>query len=296
MSAASSLSRGGGASRVSLAGPATLARLGLVVLVLAAFLVVFAPPLILARKFGRRVGERSPARFQRLICAGLGVRVRAHGAPDRTAPCLIVANHVSWLDVPVLGSLAPMTFLAKKEVGDHPLGREIVALQGAVYVDRSRRSRIPEVNARMVERMRDSLPVVLFAEATTGDGNRLLPFRTSHFEAIRLAARDERAAVVQPVFLHYSRLAGLPIIRSRRPRIAWYGDMTFLAHLLRFAASGGAICDLYFGSPIPVSPDMHRKAIARMTERAIRELKARARVAGQGSDETKAGRFPEALL
>ena len=126
--------------------------------------------------------------FQRLLCAGLAVRVRRHGTFSSAPKQLIVANHVSWLDIPVLGSLEPMSFLAKKEIGDHPVGRELVAMQGVVYVDRRRRSCIPAVNARMVETMRAGSPVVLFAEATTGDGNRLLRFRSSHFEAIRLAA------------------------------------------------------------------------------------------------------------
>ena len=120
-------------------------------------------------------GSRSSVRFQRLLCAGLGVRVRRHGELAPRAG-LIVANHVSWLDIPVLGSLAPMSFLAKKEVGDHPLGRRLVALQGAVYVDRGRRFKIPAVNADMARTLQNGSPVVLFAEATTGDGNRLSAF------------------------------------------------------------------------------------------------------------------------
>jgi 1-acyl-sn-glycerol-3-phosphate acyltransferase len=192
---------------------------------------------------------------------------------------LIVANHVSWLDIPILGSLAPMRFLAKKEIGQHPVGREIVALQGAVYVDRGRRRCIPRVNALMAESMRAGSPVVLFAEATTGDGNRLLTFRSSHFEAIRQAAAsgNKQAALIQPVYLHYSRLCGLPMARFERPRIAWYGDMTFLPHLFRYAAGGGVTCDVWCGEPIRVTPGMHRKTAARLTEAAVRRLAAEAR-------------------
>ena len=99
-------------------------------------------------------------------------------------------------------------------------------------------------------------PVVLFAEATTGDGNRLLRFRSSHFEAVRQAAASARGAdaVVQPVFLDYSRIAGLPVGRRERPLVAWYGDMTFFSHFRRFLAAGGIGCDVYFGAPIRVSP------------------------------------------
>ena len=233
----------------------------------------------MAQRLGLRFGARIPVHFQRLLCAGLGVRVRRHGTFSSAPKQLIVANHVSWLDIPVLASLEPMSFLAKKEVGDRRVGRELAALQGVVYVDRQRRSAIPSVNARMAEAMRAGCAVVLFAEATTGDGNRLLRFRSSHFEAARLAAGtdNEGPAVIQPVYLHYSSIAGLPLARSLRPRIAWYGDMRFLPHFLQYARGGGVTCDVYCGDPIRVLPDMNRKTAARLTEAAVRELASRAR-------------------
>ncbi len=257
----------------------TSIRLVFIVLALAAFIAIFGPPRRIAQRFGWPLGRRIPVWFQRLLCAGLGVRVRLHGAFDNEAKQLVVANHVSWLDIPVLGSLDPMSFLAKKEVGDNPAGRALVAIQGVVYVDRERRSCIPAVNARIAETMRAGSSVVLFAEATTGDGNRLLRFRSSHFEAARQAARGEGgvAVVIQPVYLDYSYMAGLPIGRAERPRVAWYGDMTFLSHFIQFARAGSVTCDVHVGAPICVLPDMDRKSAAAQTEAAIRGLAAEAR-------------------
>jgi len=257
----------------------TYVRLAGLVLALAAFVVALGPPRRLAQALGSRLGERTPVWFQRLLCAGLGVSVRPHGAVAAERPLLIVANHVSWLDIPVLGSLAPMSFLAKKEVGDHPLGRALVALQGVVYVDRERRRFIPAVNARMAETMRAGSPVVLFAEATTGDGARLLRFRSSHFEAIRQAAIADphAAAAIQPVYLRYGRLGGLPIVRFALARVAWYGDTTFAPHFWRYVGGAGAACDVVFGDPIRVTPDMDRKTAARLTEAAVRRLASEAR-------------------
>ena len=262
----------------------TYARLIGLVLALAAVVVAFGPSRLIARRLGRRLGERTPVLFQRVLCAGLGVTVRKHGELETEAPRLIVSNHVSWLDVPVLASLAPMNFLAKREIGDHGLGRALVAMQGAIYVDRERRRSIPLVNARMAETMAEGCPVVLFAEATTGDGNRLLRFRSSHFEAIRqvAASGDGSPALIQPVYLHYCRLGGVPMVRFERPRVAWYGDMTFLPHFFRYASGGGVTCDVYCGHPIRVAPDMDRKSLARRTEAAVRTLAA----------EVRAGRAP----
>ena len=254
-------------------------RLALGILAAGLFLLVCGPPRRFAQWRRWRAGRRTPALFHRLLCAALGVRVRVHGRPEDAARRLIVANHVSWLDIPVLGSIEPMTFLAKMEVGAPALGGRIARLQGVIFVDRRRPRGIPEVNAQMARAMAKGDPVVLFAEATTGDGNRLLRFRSSHFEAVRQATSGERGAdvVVQPVFLDYSRIAGMPVGRRERPLFAWYGDMTFFSHFRRLLTVGGIGCDVYFGAPIRVSPETGRKTIARSAEMRVRDLAGRAR-------------------
>ena len=154
------------------------------------YIAVCGPPRRVAQSFGSRHGRWIPVHFNRLLCAVLQVRVRRFGTQTSPGRKLIVSNHISWLDVLVLGGLEPMTFLAKKEVGKPWLGREIADLQGVVYVDRQRKRSIPQTNADIAATMAKGEPVVLFAEATTGDGNRLLRFRSSHFEAARTAARE----------------------------------------------------------------------------------------------------------
>jgi 1-acyl-sn-glycerol-3-phosphate acyltransferase len=257
----------------------TYLRLALGMMAAAAFLLVCGPPRRLAQWRRWRTGSGAPALFHRLLCATIGVRIRVHGRAGDAARRLIVANHVSWLDVPVLGSIEPMTFLAKREVGAQALGGQIARLQGVIFVDRRRPRGIPRVNAEIAQAIANGDSVVLFAEATTGDGNRLLPFRSSHFEAARRAALSKRGTdvVVQPVFLDYSRIAGMPVGRRERPLFAWYGDMTFFPHFWRFLMAGGIRCDVYFGAPIRVWPDSCRKSIARATEMAVRDLARRAR-------------------
>jgi 1-acyl-sn-glycerol-3-phosphate acyltransferase len=257
----------------------TYPRFALGVVAALVFLLVCGPPRGFAQWRRRRTGRGSPVAFHRLLCAALGVRVRVHGRPSSAARRLIVANHVSWLDIPVLGSIEPMTFLAKKEVGAPPLGGRLARLQGVIFVDRGRPRGIPGVNAEMAQAMALGEPVVLFAEATTGDGNRLLRFRSSHFEAVRQAAASGYGgeAAVQPVYLDYSRLAGMRVARPQRPVFAWYGDMRFFGHFWRLLRAGGLSCDVYFGPLIPVSADSRRKAIARSTEIGVRDLAGRAR-------------------
>jgi 1-acyl-sn-glycerol-3-phosphate acyltransferase len=231
-------------------------------LTVAAFYVAGA---LLLRRRDASVG------LHRWLCAVLGVRVRRFGRPG-PGRRLIVANHVSWLDVLVLGAMEPMAFLAKREVGSDGRSRWLVDLQGAVYVDRDRRRCIPQVNAEMARRMRAGSPVVLFAEATTSDGTRLLPFRSSHFEAARAAG-----AVVQPVYLDYAAVAGMPATRSDRAQVAWYGDMAFLPSLWRVLGCGGLRCDVHYGESLAFDGEETRKTMARRVEAAVRDMKARAR-------------------
>ena len=207
----------------------------------------------------------------------MDLKVEVTGRP-RSGPAVLVANHVSWLDVLVLGSVEPMTFLAKKEIGAPALGGRLARLQGIISVDRGRRRCIPAVNSEMARTMAKGEPVVLFAEATTGDGNRILPFRSSHFEAVRQAAAAG-ATAIQPVFLDYSRAVGLSVGRRDRPLFAWYGDMTFTPHFLRFLAIGPTRCDVHYGHPIAVSAEIGRKTLARSAEARVRALAGAARTA-----------------
>jgi 1-acyl-sn-glycerol-3-phosphate acyltransferase len=249
----------------------------------AALILIFGAPVRwLAVNRGWRSADGLPVLFHRALCAALGVRVRVHGRPASTRPQLVVSNHISWLDIPVLGSMRPAEFLAKKEVGAGRVVRALLALQGVSLVDRSRRGGIPAVNAKIAGRMRDGAAVILFAEATTGDANRLLRFRSSHFEAVRqtLGIGGAGQAIVQPIFIAYARREGLPLGRSERPTIAWYGDMSFFDHLWRLLAAGRIDCDIYWGPPIPFFRDSNRKEVARRTEDTVRTLAREARAKG----------------
>lgn len=257
----------------------TALRIALVFLAAGMVLLVGAPFRWVALQRGWRTGDVVPVVFHRAVCAALGVRVRVHGQAASERPQLVASNHISWLDICVLGSTRPVEFLAKKEVGGHWLARALLSLQGVAFVDRTRRRCIPAVNAEIARRMRTGAAVILFAEATTGDANRLLPFRSSHFEAVRqaLGAGEAPQAFVQPIFIAYARRAGLPLGRAERPIVAWYGDMTFFSHFRRLLQSGRIDCDVYCGAPIRFFPDSDRKEVARQAENAVRALARQAR-------------------
>ena len=196
----------------------------------------------------------------------------SHRAGTRLpGPRLIVANHVSWLDILAFCSVEPVCFLAKREIGAWPLISTFARLQETVFVDRQRRRTIPGTNAAMAQRMLSGRPMLLFPEATTGDGAALRKFHSSHFAAARdlLAAASEVETVfVQPVAIRYST-----------PAAAWFGDATLLPHIWSVLKGEPIRCDLIFGKPFAYARGDNRKIAASRAASAVAlMLASRARV------------------
>jgi 1-acyl-sn-glycerol-3-phosphate acyltransferase len=227
--------------------------------------------------FGYR--RRLPVWFHRYVARVFRVRIHHRGAPAAARPLLIVSNHVSWLDITVLSTGLPVSFIAKSEVATWPLFGLFAKLQRSVFVDRNRRSDTAAVNAEIAERLRSGDPIVLFAEGTTSDANRVLPFRSALIGAAGTAVAGEDGAPVyiQPLAVTYTRRNGLPLTRTERPGIAWYGDMDLLPHLGALLCDGPLDVTLSWGEPILYAAASDRKAVTRAAEAQIRALDAAVR-------------------
>src|ERR1700704_6325769 len=211
-------------------------RLGYVFAAMAAITALLLPFQWVAVKLGLPLRRRIPGLFHRMMCAILGVRVRVIGRRMPEHPLLIVANHTSWLDIPVITAVAPVVFVAKQEVARWPLVGLLARLQRSVFVDRARRHKTHHVNAEIAQRLAEGDPVVLFGEGTSSDGNRVLPFRSALIGAARDAlaeAEHSGRVLIQPLSIAYTRLNGLPMGRLHRPMAAWYGRMELVPHLIR---------------------------------------------------------------
>lgn len=222
----------------------------------------------------RRKGSAS-VWMSRRLCRILGVRIRCERAPDLSRPTLIAANHVTWADPLALGAQHDMCFLAKSEVASWPIFGSLARSQGGVFVDRHRRMRIPSVNAAIAERLASRRPVVLFAEATTSDGTRILRFHSSHFEAAADFLRQNPAAdcvAIAPAAILYPARGGLPLGRRGRAAIAWYGDLEFLPSVRDLLLGSPVDCAIVFAEPFDFRRGDSRKAAARRAEDAVRAL------------------------
>jgi len=245
---------------------------------LAAFMTVTLPLMALQYillKLGLRQAKTLPGAYHRFVCRLLGIRIKVSGAIDEKQPVLLVSNHVSWLDIPALSTIAPVSFVAKAEIGTWPFVSLLAKLQRSVFIDRTRRTLVKNKAGEIAERLAKGDNIVLFAEGTSSDGNRILPFRSSLFSAASLSpnAANENGgeAVVQTVAITYTHLHGLPILRHERPLVAWYGEMDMLSHAWNVLKSGPLDVTVRFGEPVRLSSLRDRKQLAAFSEAQVRQ-------------------------
>jgi 1-acyl-sn-glycerol-3-phosphate acyltransferase len=240
--------------------------------VLALALILITPLEFLAVRLGLRIAGRLPLYRFRVLLWCLRVRVREHGAPPAAGPTLVLSNHISWLDIPILASLRPLSFIAKSEVAAWPVLGLYARLQGCIFIDRARKTHTTEVNRKVARRLARGDMIVLFPEGTTGDGNRLLPFRSALVGAARAALAEPSLPRIhlQPVAITYVRRNGLPITRRERPAIAWYGAMELAPHLAAFLREGSMDALVRWGEPILFDADSDRKQATAAAEAAVR--------------------------
>lgn len=247
------------------------------VLILTSFMALTVPlmPLQLAlNSLNRNWARRFPNWYHRRVCSLLGLRIRQTGTIAHDRPILLVSNHVTWLDIPVLSAVAPVSFVAKSEVASWPFVSWLAKLQRTVFVERQRRGAVSQTTQEITGRLRDGDHIVLFAEGTSSDGNQVLPFRTSLFAAAKPsgdnAATLEQGISVQTLAIAYTHLHGMPLGRSQRPTVAWYGDMEMAGHAWDLFKQGPLDVAIQVGEPVELATFADRKALARHTETQIR--------------------------
>ncbi len=243
-----------------------------------AFVAVSTLVLALSQVVVLKTGLGNPHVLPRLwhksVLKALGFRVRTVGALSPRRPLLIAANHVSWTDIGVLGSLADVSFIAKSEMKGWPLVGWLSTLQRTVFIERDRRHRSSDQASEIALRLKAGDAMVLFAEGTTGDGNLLLPFKSTLFGAATMAIGHDGAdeVAIQPVAIAYTRRHGMPLGRAGRVALSWIGDQDLAPHIAGLLRQGGVDVEVRFGEPVAFSAASNRKDTARLVEARVRGM------------------------
>ena len=212
------------------------------------------------------MARRFPMHYHRMVCRILGVRVNVLGSPPTEGPVLLASNHVSWLDIVILSAVAPLSFIAKREVNGWPFFGSLARLQRTVFVDRTRRHATGSSRNEMQDRLKAGDILVLFPEGTSSDGHVVLPFKSSFF-----GAAEYEGVLVQPISIAYSGYRNLPMNRRSRPSYAWYGDMDLAPHLWEALTMGPIEVTVVCHPPLSLSGEMNRKQLARHAEELVRK-------------------------
>ena len=195
----------------------------------AAMLVVRSIGLVvglwLARALGRPEDvETRLHRWASKTTRSLGLRIHVEGEIP-SGPVVLVANHLSYLDIPLLWTLVPGRFVARADVADWPGVGPASRTLGTIFLDRARRRSLLDVLPRMTDALRSGEAVVFFPEATSTRGADVLPFKSSLFEASVRTGAPVVAASLQ----YETKDRNQPA----RECVCWWGDMTFLPHVRR---------------------------------------------------------------
>jgi 1-acyl-sn-glycerol-3-phosphate acyltransferase len=197
----------------------------------------------------------------------LRVKVTVRGGLSTARPLLLVSNHVSYLDVIILGSVFPFRFTPKQEIAGWGGISGCCRVLGSIFVDR-RAGKIQETMEKLRTALQSREVVSLFPESTTGNGIRTLSFKPGFFNLAEapIAGVD---LVVQPATLIYTHLSGLPIDSCQWPKLAWYGDMLLVPHVWELLKLGRIDVTLEFLPPASSREHGGRKGLAAHCHRAV---------------------------
>ena len=195
----------------------------------------------------------------------LRLPLTVHGTP-MTKPGAIVANHSSWLDIFVLNAVQTVYFVAKAEVADWPLIGWLARATGTVFI--ARKGTESKKQQQVFEsRLMAGHRLLFFPEGTSTDATRVLPFKSTLFQAF-FAPALVRTMHIQPVTVVFHAPAG-----EDSRHYGWWGDMDFASHLLKTLATPrqGRV-EVTFHPEVPVDAFENRKLLAQHCERVIRTV------------------------
>ena len=218
---------------------------------------------LLFRFLSKPQRQRQVRRWARTMLKRFRVELRIAGTPAQAGPMLLVANHISWVDILALLSVCPCRFVAKADVERWPLLGTVVTGGGTLYVKRESRRDAMRVAHRMTEALKDGDILAVFPEGTTGDGTAVLPFHAGLLQAA-IAAN----APVQPVAVQ------IIDAKSGRPtRAASYmGDESLPDSIWRALCARNLCAVLTFGPPQPAA-NRDRRTWARALHNEITTMR-----------------------
>jgi 1-acyl-sn-glycerol-3-phosphate acyltransferase len=186
----------------------------------------------------------------RIVLRGMGIEFHLEGERPRGVT-LIAANHLSYLDIVIAAAALPVVFVSKDEIARWPVFGAIARRGKTIFLDRQSRASARNAAGEMTGRLREGVPVVLFPEGTSTDGSAVMRFYSTLFEPALAAG-----VPITPAAIAYEPQGRGVVERD----LCWFGDETFLPHLMRVLNVEGFTAVMRFGTPF-VAADRRAAAV-----------------------------------
>ncbi len=195
---------------------------------------------------------------QLLTIFNIGILIEGQQPAQGRGGCLIVANHVSWLDIIVMNAIHPSRFIAKSEVRNWPVIGWLCRRCGTVFIERSLRQNASVVNRRISQLLQQDVSIALFPEGTTTDGKQV-----GHFHSALIQPAIDAGIRLLPMALRYQRKDGEP-----ESAAAFIGDMTLAQSIWQILRCSGQNALVVF-TPALAAENANRRLLARTAHEAI---------------------------
>jgi lyso-ornithine lipid O-acyltransferase len=249
-------------------------RLAYVLSAVAITILILYPWLEASARLRFRGGQRLISRtFHRIMASLLGLKISIKGIPSSARPLIVVANHISWLDIIAISSFLPAIFVTQHGVASWPIFGRLAKLSPSIFVNRDRRLEVAKTISCISDALARDEVVAIFPEGTSSDGTKILPFRSALLGAVREILREAEhlpAILIQPISVAY--------VGPERRLAAWAleDEIEFVPHLIQVVGLRRIDVALTWEDPIPAEVSSDRKALSKQLEETVRRSVAEA--------------------
>jgi 1-acyl-sn-glycerol-3-phosphate acyltransferase len=194
---------------------------------------------------------------QSICCRTFGVEIEFLNEPPRNVPGLFIGNHLGFLDILCIGGSRPLLFVTSQEMRETPFLGLLTEMAGCIYVERRSRKSIHDELKNLIEALKAGHNVCLFPEATSHNGERVLPFKRT-----LMTAAAHAGVLIYPYTLNFIEIDGEPFSLKNRDLVCWYGDMSFLNAMISALSIGKLKVRIKYHPAFDYKPDMDRAEVA----------------------------------
>lgn len=223
------------------------------------------PVLFFYKLFNKKNINNCYLLFHKGACRIFALRCHVEGSLAEQKPVLFLSNHISYLDVIVLGSCTPAYFIAKSEVANWPVFGLLAKLQNTLFFERKGNQVRAQMNL-MSQQFDKKNNLILFAEGTSTNGEEVKPFKSSLLQSVESTNEE---VLIQAVTIAYTHYKNKNMDKPTRDHFAWYDTMPFAPHFFGAAGMGKADVRVIFHQPMKLNDFATRKDCAQFCQAQV---------------------------